>query len=152
MLYILRGKVHVMKQIKYSIDIQGAYKLIQAAEEKAKELNFSISTTIVDESGVSKAFSRMDGAALVSVGASRKKALTAVGFGMATGDDWYNFIKDDPILLHGAQHISEFMLLGGGAPIKDSDGNIMGAIGVSGGHYKMDEACVNAALAAIKAA
>ena len=129
-----------------SITAELARALIAAAEQKAAEIGLKISTTIVDESGVLKAFGRMDGAPLVSIDASRKKAVTAVGFGLPTGDTWYGFIKDDPILLHGAQHLKDFILLGGGAPVVVG-GALVGAIGVSGGHYHQDEACVRAALA-----
>lgn len=133
---------------KESLSTELAHALIAAAEAKALELGLPIAITIVDEAGVLKAFSRMDGAALVAVDASRKKAITAVSFGIPTGDAWHNFIKDDPILLHGAQHLQDFILLGGGSPVMVG-GALVGAIGVSGGHYKQDEAVVAAALAAI---
>jgi len=119
--------------------------MIMAAEAKANELGIGIATTIIDESGVLKAFSRMDNAPLIAVDASRKKAVTAAGFGIPSGESWYNFIKDDPILLNGAQNIQDFILLGGGLPILH-DGQVIGAIGVSGGHYKQDESCAKAAL------
>ena len=47
--------------------------------------------------------------------------------------------------MHGAGSLKDFTLLGGGSPII-IDEEIVGAIGVSGGHYKQDEECVNAAL------
>jgi uncharacterized protein GlcG (DUF336 family) len=87
----------------------------------------------------------MDNSHLVTVDASRKKAITAVGLGISTGDSWYSFIKDDPILFHGMQQIQDFILLGGGSPLMEL-GSIVGAIGISGGHYKQDELCVKAAL------
>lgn len=131
--------------IKKSITAMLAQQMIEAAAKKAQEIGFSIAITIVDESGNLKAFSRMDNAPLISIDASRKKAITAVGFGFPTGDAWYNFIKDDPILNDGAHNLKDFMLLGGGSPII-IDGTIIGAIGISGGHYKQDEQCMNSAL------
>ncbi|MEI8138149.1 MAG: heme-binding protein, partial [Bacteroidota bacterium] len=83
---------------KKSISTMLAQQMIEAATKKAQEIGFSIAITIVDESGNLKAFSRMDSAPLIAIDASRKKAVTAVGFGFPTGDAWYNFIKDDPIL------------------------------------------------------
>ncbi len=136
---------------KQTISIELAHAMIAAAEKKAAEIGLAIAVTILDEGGVLKAFSRMDGAALVAVEASQKKALTAVGFGLPTGETWHNFIKDDPILLHGAQHLPNFILLGGGSPIT-VDGGLVGAIGVSGGHYHQDEVCVRAALEVLAAA
>ena len=64
---------------------------------------------------------------------------------MPTGDAWHDFIKDDPILNNGVNNIHDFILLGGGTPI-NSNNKIIGAIGISGGHYKQDEACCKAAL------
>lgn len=135
-----------MKSIlKKSISYESCMVMSESAIKKAEELKINISITFVDESGVLKAFFRMDKSPLVSVDASRKKAITAVGLGIPSGDSWYSFIKDDPILFNGVQQFKDFILLGGGSPILD-DGSIIGAIGISGGHYKQDEECVKAAL------
>ena len=133
---------------KRSITADKCAEMVTKAVAKANEIGFGISITIVDESGVVKAFQRMDNAPLVSIDASRKKAVTAVGFGMPTGDSWYGFIKDDPILMNGAGQLKDFILLGGGSPIM-VDEKLVGAVGVSGGHYKQDEECVTAALGAL---
>jgi uncharacterized protein GlcG (DUF336 family) len=119
--------------------------MVERARDKAQELGFGIAVTVVDESGILKAFSRMDAAPLIAINASRKKATTAVGFGIPTGAAWHDFIKDDPILSKGVQSLDEFTLLGGGLPIR-VNGEVVGAIGVSGGHYSQDEACAHAAL------
>ncbi len=132
---------------KQSISSEAAQKLINAACKKANEIGFNIAVSILDEGGNLKAFHRMDGAALIANSASQQKAYTAIGFGMPTGDAWYGFIKDDPILMNGAGSLKNFTLLGGGSPIM-IDGDLTGAIGVSGGHYKQDEECVKAALSA----
>ena len=134
--------------VRASITQDFAFALIHAAQAKATEMGFAICVTIVDESGVTKAFGRMDGAPLIGIDVSRQKALTAVGFGMPTGSAWHNFIKDDPILSAGVHDIEGFTLLGGGSPVT-VDGAMVGAIGVSGGHYTQDEACVEAALALV---
>jgi uncharacterized protein GlcG (DUF336 family) len=139
-----------MKTISTSgISLQAATLMAEAAIESAKSQNLKIAVTILDESGNEKLYMRMDGAPLVAIDACRKKAMTAIGFGIPTGEAWYNFIKDDPILLHGAQQLKNFILLGGGAPVMH-DGCLVGAIGVSGGHYHQDEKCVAAALSAFE--
>jgi uncharacterized protein GlcG (DUF336 family) len=43
--------------------------------------------------------------------------------------------------------LPDFILLGGGSPIL-VEGKLIGAVGVSGGHYAQDEECVKAALEA----
>jgi len=135
-----------MKQFtKISLSIGACQAMADAAAAKAEQLGIAISITIVDESGVIKFFSRMDKAPLVSVDASRKKAVTAVGLGFSTGDTSHSFIKDDPILFNGVQQLHDFILLGGGSPVKSGD-HMIGAIGISGGHYRQDEQCVIAAI------
>lgn len=117
-----------------------------AAIAKAKEPGMNIAVTVVDESGITKLFVRMDHAQLSAVDATGKKAITAVGFGMPTCEPWFNFSKDDPILRQGVRDCKDFMLMGGGPPaISDNQG--IGAIGVSGGHCLKDQECARAALA-----
>ncbi len=134
---------------KRSISAEAAKKMIIAAELKAREIGIGISVYIVDESAVLKAFSRMDNAPMVTIDAARKKAVTAVGYGMPSGEAWHNYIKDDPILFNGIQQFQDFILLGGGMPVF-IEGTMAGAIGISGGHYKQDEQCAQAAIAIIQ--
>jgi uncharacterized protein GlcG (DUF336 family) len=131
--------------LKQSISLVDAERMIKAAITKAEELGNSIAVTIVDESGITKLFARMDHAPLIAVDASRKKAVTAVGYGLPTGEPWFNFIKDDPILREGVHGFRDFMLMGGGFPILAGN-QVIGAIGVSGGHYTHDQDCALAAL------
>jgi len=133
-----------------SVTAELAKAMIEAAERKAGEMGHPFVIAIVDDSGVLKAFSRMDGAALVSVQIAQDKAYTAVGFGLST-DGWHEFIKDDPPLADGApEGIDRLVIFGGGYPIK-LDGQLVGAIGVSGGHYEQDQQVAEAGLAAIGA-
>jgi len=131
--------------IKRSVSLSDAERMAQAAMAKARELGMSIAVTIVDESGIPKLFTRMDHAPLIAVDASRKKAVTAVGFSLQTGESWFGFIKDDPIMREGVHDFHDFMLMGGGIPII-SDNQTIGAIGISGGHYSKDQECARAAL------
>jgi len=63
---------------------------------------------------------------------------------------WFEFIKDDPPLLHGIVHTPRLTVFGGGYPIRE-DGVLIGSIGLSGGHYTQDMECAKKALAAIGA-
>jgi uncharacterized protein GlcG (DUF336 family) len=133
---------------KQSIGADLAKRMIVAAEEKARELGLAMNIAVVDESGVLKAFSRMDGAALLSVQIAQDKAYTAAGFGLPT-HAWFDFIKDDPPLAAGAPSgIDRLVVFGGGYPIS-VDGAIVGAIGVSGGHYSEDQQVAEAGLAVL---
>jgi uncharacterized protein GlcG (DUF336 family) len=118
--------------------------MYQKAEEKAKEIGLNIVFTVLDKSGKIKFYAKMDNTILFADKAAFKKAFTAIGFGMPTGSTWYDFIKDDPILMNGADSLENFSLLGGGKPLI-YQGHIIGGIGVSGGHYSHDEIVCEAA-------
>jgi uncharacterized protein GlcG (DUF336 family) len=134
-----------------SVSTQLARVMIEAAERKATEMGHPFVIAVVDDSGVLKAFSRMDGAALLSVQVAQDKAYTAVGFGMGT-DAWHDFIKDDPPLAMGATAgIDRLVVFGGGYPIK-LGGAVVGAIGVSGGHYSQDMEVAQAGLSVLDSA
>jgi uncharacterized protein GlcG (DUF336 family) len=133
---------------KTSVSSELAHRVITAAEGKAREVGVPMVIAVCDESGVLKALSRMDGAALLSVRIAQDKAYTAVGFGLST-DAWHDFIKDDPPLAAGAVGgIDRLVIFGGGYPIKVGE-SIVGAVGVSGGHYSQDMEVAQAGLAAV---
>src|SRR6516165_37733 len=131
-----------------SVTAELARAMIDAAERKATEMGHPFVIAVVDEAGVLKAFSRMDGAALLSVQVAQDKAYTAAGFGLST-DGWHDFIKNDPPLAAGATAgIDRLVVFGGGYPIKVGE-QVVGGIGVSGGHYSQDMEVARAGLAAL---
>ena len=133
---------------KASITSDLAHRVLAAAEAKADAMGHPFVIAVVDESGVLKAFSRMDGAALLSVQIAQDKAYTAVGFGLPT-HGWHDFIKDDPPLALGAPSgIDRLVVFGGGYPITAGD-KVIGGIGVSGGHYTQDMEVAEAGLSAV---
>jgi uncharacterized protein GlcG (DUF336 family) len=68
---------------------------------------------------------------------------------MAT-EGWHDFIKDDPPLASGAVGgIDRLVVFGGGYPIKVGD-QVVGAIGVSGGHYSQDMDVAKAGMAVVE--
>jgi uncharacterized protein GlcG (DUF336 family) len=134
---------------KPSITSALAHRIVAAAEAKADEMGHPFVIAVVDESGVLKAFSRMDGAALLSVQIAQDKAYTAIGFGLPT-HGWHDFIKDDPPLALGAPSgIDRLVIFGGGYPITIG-GKIVAGIGVSGGHYTQDMEVAEAGLSAVE--
>jgi uncharacterized protein GlcG (DUF336 family) len=122
---------------KASISTATAHEIVAAAEAKAAEIGVPMVIAITDESGVLKTLSRMDGAALLSVQIAQDKAYTASGFGLAT-HEWHEFAEGDEQLRTGARTgIDRLVTFGGGFPIKVGDA-VVGAIGVSGGHWSQD--------------
>jgi uncharacterized protein GlcG (DUF336 family) len=130
-----------------TISAEAAKKMIAAAEAKATEMKRAMVIAICDEGGNLKAYSRMDGAPLLSVQIAQDKAWTSVSFGVST-DKWFDFVKDDPPLLHGIVHTPRLVVFGGGYPIK-IEKQLVGGIGVSGGHWKEDMEVAQAGLKAI---
>ncbi len=131
---------------KQSITASMAQKMVAAAVAKAEELGVGQVVAILDESGLLKAFCRMEGTPLVSIEVSQNKAYTAL-FGMPS-HEFFNFIKDDPALVAGVPHIPRIVTFGGGLPIRSGDA-VVGAIGVSGGTVEQDIACAQAGLDAV---
>lgn len=129
---------------RHTLTVEAAKKLIEAAEKKAKELKKAMAIAVCDEGGTLKAFYRMDNAPLLSVQIAQDKAYTAASFGIAT-HRWYEFIKEDAPLQLGIVHTPRLIIFGGGYPIT-VDNQVVGGIGVSGGHYTEDMKCAEAAL------
>jgi uncharacterized protein GlcG (DUF336 family) len=122
---------------KKSLTAEAALEMVSTAVACAAQNEVNVAVAVVDESGIVKAFLRMDGAPLLAVEAARKKALTAVGFGMASGQPWADFIGTDSLLDRGVDSLTDFTMLPGGLPIF-ADEQLVGAIGVAGGHYRQD--------------
>src|SRR3989442_6900621 len=132
---------------KHSISSELAQKMVNAAVAKARELGVTENVAILDDGGNLKAFSRMDGASIPTIEIAQNKAYTAL-FGVST-QDFLNFIQSDPSLLAGIPTLARVAAWGGGFPIQ-VDGEIVGAIGVSGAPaVQNDIDCARAALALI---
>ncbi len=130
-----------------SVSAALARRIIEGGVDYATETGKAFTIAVVDESGVLKAIERMDGAPLISVQIAQDKAYTAAGFGIPS-HAWHDFIKDDPPLAAGAPTgIDRLVVFGGGFPIM-VDGALVGAVGVSGGHYTEDMQVAEAGLSA----
>lgn len=127
-----------------TITAEFAQELITSAERAAADTDRRMVIAVVDHEGVLKAFLRMDGAPLLSVEIAQNKAYTAAAFGLAT-HAWFDFIKSDEPLRIGIVHTERLVTFGGGYPIV-VDGEVIGGIGVSGGHYTDDMEVACAAL------
>src|SRR5258705_12355790 len=135
---------------KHSISSELAQKMVAAAVAKARELSVTENVAILDDGGNLKAFGRMDGAPILSIEIAQNKAYTAP-FGFPT-QDFFNFIQGDPSLFAGLPTLRRVAAYGGGLPIR-VDGEIVGAIGVSGAPaVQNDVDCATAALALLPGA
>jgi glc operon protein GlcG len=127
----------------HSISLEWAQDVINRAVQVARELGLSVCVAVVDRAGHLVAFVRMDGAALLCAQLAQDKAYTVASFGLAS-HEWWDMIHDDPVLVHGLIKTDRLIVYGGGAPVS-YQGELVGAVGVSGGSVDQDRAIAEAA-------
>ena len=121
------------------LNLETAEKVVIAAKNKAAELGTRMDIAVVDAGGNLKAFTRMDGAWLGSIDIAIRKARTARYFDMNTGEIGKLSQPGGP--LFGIEHSNGGLItFPGGVPLKGNDGEIVGAIGVSGSTVEDDHA------------
>lgn len=128
-----------------SLDL--ALSLLARVREHAEARDLSLAAAVVDTGGHVLASQRMDGAALGAMQLAVGKAFTAVSWAAPSGefahstqpggDDWGWNTTDARIVVYA-----------GGIPLL-ADGELVGAIGASGGTAAEDEECVVAAASAL---
>ncbi len=122
---------------------------IQKAKEKAKEIDVLMNIAIVDAGANLLAFARMEGAWLGSIDIAIKKAKTARYFDMNTGE--IGKLSQPGGSLYNIEHSNNGLItFPGGIPIKGKDGQIMGAIGVSGSTVDNDHSVASAGMQAFE--
>jgi uncharacterized protein GlcG (DUF336 family) len=130
-----------------TIQLPDARRIIAAAEKKAEELGQPMNIAVVDAGGNLLAFERMENAWLGSIDISQKKAWTSRAFDITTEDLGKNSQSGDQFFGIHASNDGRVMIFAGGIPIKQ-DGQVVGAIGVSGGSGAQDHAVAEAGVAA----
>ncbi|UCF80512.1 MAG: heme-binding protein [Acidobacteriota bacterium] len=133
---------------KSDITWEQAHVALKAAAKKAEEIETKMDIAIVDAGANLKAFGRMDGAWLGSIDIAIKKAKTARFFDMNTGA--IGELSQPGGALYNIEHSNGGLItFPGGIPIKNSAGEIIGAIGVSGSTVENDHTVALAGVAAI---
>lgn len=130
-----------------NIILEAALIAAKAALQEAKKLKAKMVVAISDRSGNVVTLLRDDGAFLASITIAKNKAYTAAVFGVST-DDLCNALSANPILKDGISAQEGIILFGGGYPLIEN-GEVIGAIGVSGGSEDEDRQCAMAGLKAI---
>ncbi|CAM4265266.1 GlcG/HbpS family heme-binding protein [Gillisia limnaea] len=120
-----------------AITLKQAQTVIEAAIKKSLEPGVKMNIAVVDTGANLTAFGRMDGAWLGSLDIAIKKAKTACFFDMETGEPGKLSQPGQP--LFNIQHSNNGLItFPGGVLVKDSGGEIIGAIGVSGSVVEND--------------
>ena len=127
------------------ISLDQAQAVIQAAVAEAKKRNWKMNVAVADSGGNLVAFQRMDGAMLASIRIAEHKARAAVTFRRPTK------VFEDGIQLMHLNYLLAFdgiIASRGGIPLIEQ-GDIIGAIGCSGGTDSQDEVVSKAGAAVI---
>jgi glc operon protein GlcG len=124
----------------------GAMVLMVAAIKAAEDIGVPQCIAVVDEGCNLLAFIRMDGARVLSVESSKRKAMTAATTGLPTGG------RTAELAVGLAQATDGRMTnLLGGLPII-IEGQVVGGIGIGSGTGEQDLDIAHAAIAAFEAA
>ncbi len=129
------------------ITLDKAQPIIAAAIAKAEEIGQPMNIAVVDNGANLTAFARMDGAWLGSIDIAINKAFTARAFDITTHDLGVNSQPGEQFYgIHASNH-GRVMIFAGGVPLM-TNGEVVGAVGVSGGSGEQDQAVAEAAAAA----
>lgn len=131
-----------------TVNLRSARRIIKAAEAKAEEIGQPMNIAVADAGGNLVAHVRMDGAWIGSIDISQKKAYTSRAFDIATKDLAAHSQSGGQFFGIHASNGGRIMIFAGGIPLRDAAGNVVGAIGVSGGSGDQDHAVAEAGAAA----
>lgn len=130
-------------QTQGTINLDLATKIADAAQEKAVSENWNVVIAILDQGGNLILLKRMDGTQIGSIEVAQLKAKTAFEFKRSTK------VFED-MVKNGAVHLTTMPITAveGGLPIF-KNGDLIGAIGISGVTSAQDGIIAEAALKAV---
>lgn len=133
---------------RQTLTLEAARVVAAASEAEARKNGWKVVIAIVDDGGHAVLLQRLDGTQSSSVDTALNKARAAVGFKRPTA------ILEDMINKGRISFLSapgDFAFLQGGVPI-EVEGQVVGAVGVSGVKASDDEVIGKAGVEALKAA
>ena len=127
-----------------------ARKLADLCLDRAREMNLKpLTVAVLDASGHLKVLLRQDGTSLLRSEIAQGKARGAIGMGLGSRA-LYNRAQEQPYFIQAMNTIAGGSLVPvpGGVLIR-KDGEIIGAVGITGDTSDNDEACAVAAIEAL---
>ncbi len=133
-----------------SVTLEDARRVISAAEIKAQEIGQPMNIAVVDAGGNLVSHVRMDGAWIGSIDISITKAFTSRAFDITTKDLAEHSQPGGQFYGIHVSNGGRVRIFAGGIPLSSSGegGEVVGAIGVSGGSGEQDQAVAEAGAAA----
>ncbi len=130
-----------------AITLAQAERIIRAGKAKAKELNIKVSISVVDPRGDLVAMVRNDGARWTTGDVSRGKAFASATFGVPSGEMAQR--ADSPVFRSLVAMQGGHIIPGQGALPVTKGGQVIGAVGVSGGTAQQDEDVARAGISSL---
>ncbi len=122
-----------------SLEQSDAATIAAACVAEARRIGIAVCVAVSDRPGALLHFVRMDDAPLLSISIAQDKAYSVAAFNGLPTDAWWGLIEGDGALEHGLVKTDRLIVFGGGAPCL-VDGELCGAVGVSGGSAEQDTA------------
>ncbi|WP_432698082.1 GlcG/HbpS family heme-binding protein [Marinobacterium sp. YM272] len=125
------------------LNLESSIKITQAAFEKSKELNTApLTVAILDSGGAVISLQRQDGASLMRPDIAIGKAWGAVALGKPSrllGQD----AQERPAFISAINTLARgnIVPVAGGVLVRNSDNEIVGAVGITGDLSDVDEQC-----------
>ena len=127
----------------HSLSLEQAAAIVDAALEKARQTACApVTVAVLDAGGHLVAFKREDDSGILRPQIAQAKAWGVLGMG-AGGRALAQRASAAPaffVALTGISH-GRIAPVAGGVLIRDGEGRVIGAVGVSGDHPEKDEAC-----------
>lgn len=127
-----------------SVSLDDAQRVIAAGLSKAEEIASPSNIAVVDAGGNLVAHARMDDAWIGSIDISINKAFTARALDISTEELAANAAPGNQFYGIHVSNRGRIMIFAGGIPLQQG-GQIVGAVGVSGGTGDQDKAVAQAA-------
>ena len=133
----------------HTLTYAGARLALDAALAHAEAIGGRFNIAVTDTGGALLAFARMDGAFAFSGDIAIDKARTVAGFGGIPSADLYAGIEAEEAVRFGIAKRPGVAAFGGGVPIR-VDGDLVGAVGASGGSAEQDTEVAAAGATAVQ--
>jgi glc operon protein GlcG len=131
------------------LKLEEAQRVVQAAQEHARQAGLRVAAAVVDEGGTLLALARMDGAFPLS---SRIAEAKAVGAALLhrDGDSLASLQSERPAFFDAVDGLVQDPIVPGlGSLVIRREGAVLGAVGVSGAKPEQDLECARAGMAAL---
>lgn len=134
------------RSVSPDLSLEQALQMINRGHTAAFKAGLHVVISVLDAGANAVAFARMDGAWLASNELAVAKARTSVMFQLPSEELNAPLQPGQPYPHFDHLHPGGLLLMGGGMPIFDQAGKLLGGIGVSGGTPEQDAEIARAAL------